>query len=132
MTARRSTWVMPEGMPMTSRVRRQVTLPWALRMRWVSSRSAASKSAITPSRSGRMVVMFAGVRPSMACAAWPTASVLSLCVLTATMEGSSTTMPRPGANTTVFAVPRSTAKSRAPKGRTLSSMTLLWVGPGVS
>ena len=106
-------------------VRRQVTLPWALRMRWLNRRSAASKSAITPSRRGRIVVMFAGVRPSMAWAACPTASVLSLCVLTATIDGSSTTIPRPGANTTVFAVPKSTAKSRAPNGRTLSSMTLL-------
>ena len=57
MTARRSTCVMPDGMPMTTRVRRQVYGPCALRMKLVSIRSAASKSAITPSRIGRIVVM---------------------------------------------------------------------------
>jgi hypothetical protein len=90
-------------------------------MKLVSIRSAASKSAITPSRIGRIVVIEAGVLPSIAWASWPTASVLSLAVLTATIEGSSTTMPRPGANTMVFAVPRSMARSRAPKASMLSS-----------
>ena len=102
---------------MTRRVRRHGVPPWALRIRQVSSRSAASKSAMTPSRSGRIVVMFSGVRPSIACAAWPTASVLSLRVLTATIDGSSTTMPRPAAKTTVLAVPRSMARSRDAEGQ---------------
>jgi hypothetical protein len=52
---------------------------------------------MTPSRIGRIVVMEGGVRPSIACASWPTASVLSVAVLMATIEGSSSTMPRPGA-----------------------------------
>ena len=116
-TARRSTWVMPDGIPITTRVRRQEYGPCALRMKLVSMRSAASKSAMTPSRIGRIVVMEVGVRPSIARAAWPTASVFSFVVLIATIDGSSTTMPRPAAKTMVLAVPRSMARSRAPKGR---------------
>ena len=51
---------------MTTRVRRHEYGPCALRMKLVSMRSAASKSAITPSRIGRIVVIEAGVRPSIA------------------------------------------------------------------
>ena len=63
MTARRSTCVMPDGMPMTTRVRRHEYEPCALRMKLVSIRSAASKSAITPSRIGRIVVIDARRAP---------------------------------------------------------------------
>src|ERR1043165_4204164 len=74
-------------------------------------RSAASKSAMTPSRIGLMAVMLPGVRPSISFASLPTASICALTVLNATMEGSLRTMPRPRANTQVLAVPRSIARS---------------------
>src|SRR5262245_33560512 len=66
---------------------------------------------MTPSRIGLMAVMVPGVRPTMAFASVPTASILSFTRLTATMEGSLSTMPWPRANTQVFAVPRSMARS---------------------
>ena len=89
-----------------------------------------SKSAMTPSFMGRIATMFPGVRPSISLAALPTASTLLVILLTATMEGSRTTMPRPSANTRVFAVPRSIARSdekiekkeRRAKGRFLSGV----------
>ena len=55
--------------------------------------------------------MLPGVRPSMSLASEPTASTRLVTVLTATIEGSRTTIPLPRANTSVFAVPRSTARS---------------------
>jgi len=66
MTARRSTWVMPDGTPITTRVRRHDVVPCACLMKLASMRSAASKSAITPSRIGRIVAMLPGARPSIA------------------------------------------------------------------
>ena len=63
--------------------------------------SVAVKSAITPSLSGRMAVMWPGVRPTMALAAAPTASMVLPRPLPssriATTEGSSSTMPLPRA-----------------------------------
>src|SRR5215207_11057591 len=70
-----------------------------------------SKSAITPSFNGRMAWMWAGVRPTIRFASVPTASGLLSFVLTATTDGSLSTMPLPRTYTTVFAVPRSTAMS---------------------
>src|SRR3954470_669334 len=110
-TARRSTAVISDGTPITSRGRRQADRPIALRTKCTSIFSAASKSAITPSRSGRTALMCPGVRPSISCASCPTASTVPLCVLNATMDGSLRTMPRPWAKTQVFAVPRSIAMS---------------------
>src|SRR5512145_1426730 len=55
--------------------------------------------------------MLPGVRPSISLALLPTASTLWVTLLMATIEGSETTMPRPRAKTSVFAVPRSIAKS---------------------
>ena len=110
-TARRSTCVISDGTPITSRGRRQAERPIALRTKWTSIFSAASKSAITPSRSGRTARMFGGVRPSISCASSPTASTSPLAVLKATIDGSLRTMPRPWANTQVLAVPRSMARS---------------------
>ena len=51
-TARRSTSVISAGTPTMTRGRTQELRGCALRMKSVSMRSAASKSAITPSRSG--------------------------------------------------------------------------------
>src|SRR5712692_91541 len=80
-------------------------------MKYLIIFSVTSKSAITPSFIGRMATMFPGVRPSISLAALPTASTLLEILLTATMDGSRTTMPRPSAKTSVFAVPRSMARS---------------------
>src|SRR5512141_1423185 len=66
---------------------------------------------MTPSFMGRMATMLPGVRPSMSLAALPTASTLFVILFTATMEDSRTTIPRPSAQTSVFAVPRSIARS---------------------
>src|SRR4051812_11191894 len=111
-TARRSTCVISDGTPITRRGRRHgAARPIALRTKCTSIFSAASKSAITPSRSGRTALMCPGVRPSISCASCPTASTVPLCVLNATMDGSLRTMPRPWAKTQVFAVPRSIAMS---------------------
>src|SRR5215475_12204449 len=55
--------------------------------------------------------MLPGVRPSISFALLPTASTLWVTLLIATIDGSETTMPRPRAKTSVFAVPRSIARS---------------------
>src|SRR3954447_17807742 len=71
-----------------------------------------SKSAMTPSFSGRMAWMWPGVRPIIRFASAPTASGRPSFTLIATTEGSFRTMPRPRTYTRVLAVPRSTAMSR--------------------
>ena len=53
----------------------------ARRMKSVSIRSAASKSAMTPSRSGLMATRSRGVRPIMSLALVPTASIRFCAVL---------------------------------------------------
>ena len=67
---------------------------------------------MTPSFSGRMAWMWAGVRPIIRLASRPTASGRPSLTLTATTDGSLSTMPRPRTYTRVLAVPRSTAMSR--------------------
>src|SRR5579864_6946306 len=69
--------------------------------------SVWSKSAITPLRSGLVATMSAGVRPSMRRASVPTARTWPVRLLTATTEGSLSTLPRPRTCTSVLAVPRS-------------------------
>src|SRR2546427_701686 len=66
---------------------------------------------MTPSFIGRMATMLPGVRPSISLASAPTASTRLVTVLTATIDGSRTMIPLPRAKTSVFAVPRSTARS---------------------
>src|SRR5580704_15965406 len=66
---------------------------------------------MTPSFMGRMATMLPGVRPSISLASFPTASTSPVVLLMATMDGSLTTMPLPLAKTSVFAVPRSMARS---------------------
>ena len=82
-------------------------------MKWRSICSVTSKSAITPWRSGRVAEICAGVRPIMRCASAPTATTSPVRSSIATTDGSESTMPRPCTWTTVLAVPRSTAMSRA-------------------
>src|SRR5579875_1113655 len=74
-------------------------------------RSVTLKSAITPSFNGRMATMLPGVRPSISLASRPTASISPFSLLMATMDGSLTMTPLPLAYTSVFAVPRSMARS---------------------
>ena len=111
-TARFSTSVMPLGMQIT--MRRLGVKSWRpgliIRIMPLIMSSAALKSAITPSFSGRMVLMFSCVFPCICCAARPMAITLPVLRSTATMLGSSTTtlslkMMR------VLAVPRSIAIS---------------------
>ena len=74
-----------------------------------------SKSAITPSFSGRTATMFDGVRPIIRLASMPTARISPVLVFVATTDGSLSTIPRPRTYTSVFAVPRSIAMSRPRK-----------------
>ena len=64
--------------------------------------------------------MWLGVRPIIRLASTPTASGRSSFTLTATTDGSSSTMPRPRTYTRVLAVPRSTAISRPSSEKLLS------------
>jgi hypothetical protein len=110
-TARFSTCVTSEGIPMMMRGRTKVLRLCALRMKCDSIFSVISKSAITPSFMGRIATMLPGVRPNISLASLPTASTRPEILFTATIEGSETTMPLDFANTSVLAVPRSIARS---------------------
>jgi hypothetical protein len=111
LTARFSTWVISEGTEMTMRGFTRKRLPCAFSMKYLIIFSVTSKSAMTPSFIGRIATMLPGVRPSISFASLPTASTLLLILLTATIDGSRTTMPLFFAYTSVFAVPRSIARS---------------------
>ena len=58
-----------------------------------------------------MATTLPGVRPNISLASRPTATTSPVDLLMATIEGSFTTMPLPCAKTSVFAVPRSIARS---------------------
>ena len=64
-------------------------------MKWRSISSVTSKSAMTPSFSGRMAEIVPGVRPSMRLASMPTAWTSPVRESIATTLGSDSTMPRP-------------------------------------
>ena len=113
--ARISTCVTPDGTPMTTRGRGEImpnALSWAFSMKCLIIFSTTSKSAITPSLSGRTAMMLAGVRPTIAFASEPTAMTSLVLLSMATTEGSLMTIPRPRTCTRVFAVPRSMPRSR--------------------
>ena len=93
-TARCSTPVMPDGTQMTMRGLTQ-RLRWTFWMKKRSIFSQISKSAITPSFSGRTAWMCPGVRPIMRLASRPTATGRPSRTLMATTEGSLSTMPWP-------------------------------------
>src|ERR1700722_5705744 len=80
-------------------------------MKYVSIFSVTLKSAITPSFMGLMATTLPGVRPSISFASFPTATTSPVFLLMATMLGSFTTIPLPLENTSVFAVPKSMARS---------------------
>ena len=104
----------PEGTQTTTRGCAQ-RFWWTFWMKWRSISSVTSKSAITPSFSGRIAEIVPGVRPSIRLASIPTAWTSPVRESIATTLGSDSTMPRPRTYTSVFAVPRSTAMSRPPK-----------------
>ncbi len=95
--ARRSTAVEPEGTQTITCGEAKVRRLCTLRMKCLIISSATSKSAITPSRSGRIAVMLPGVRPSIIFASSPTARTcfLPFTSAMATTDGSLSTMPRP-------------------------------------
>jgi hypothetical protein len=102
---------MPDGTQITMRGLEKRRW-WTLWMKKRSIFSQISKSAMTPSLSGRMASMWAGVRPIIRLASVPTARTRPSLTDTATTDGSFNTMPRPRTYTSVLAVPRSTAMSR--------------------
>ena len=64
-------------------------------MKCRSISSVTSKSAMTPSFSGRIAWIVPGVRPSIRLASMPTAWTSPVRESIATTEGSDSTMPRP-------------------------------------
>ena len=108
-TARRSTSVTPLGTQMTTRGRANHLRPQAWRIKLCSIAAVMSKSAMTPSFSGRTATMDPGARPMTALASCPTQRTRSssVRVSTATTLGSRMMMPRPFMYTRVLAVPRS-------------------------
>ena len=106
-TARRSTAVTPDGMQMMTRARANILPCMALRMNSCNKMVVVSKSAMTPSFSGRTATMEPGVRPMTSFASFPTYLARSVWVLTATTDGSRMIIPFPRTYTRVFAVPRS-------------------------
>ncbi len=95
-TARRSSSVMPEGTPTTTRgLMRKMRLAVTCFRKWRSIISVTSTSAMTPSFRGRMASMPSGVRPSIRLASRPMPMMRRLPFSTATTEGSFNTMPSP-------------------------------------
>ena len=95
--ARRSTAVDPEGTQMITRGLAKPRRLCTLRMKCLIISSATSKSAITPSRSGRIASMLPGVRPTICLASSPTARTClrPRLMVIATTDGSSSTIPLP-------------------------------------
>ena len=106
-TARRSTAVTREGMQIITLARANILPCIALRMNSCRRIVVVSKSAITPSFSGRTATIEPGVLPITSFASFPTYLARSVWVLTATTDGSLMMMPFPRRYTSVFAVPRS-------------------------
>src|SRR5215213_428648 len=77
---------------------------------------------MTPSRSGLIAMMFAGVRPTIRFASAPIARTRFVRASIATTDGSLMTMPRSRTCTSVFAVPRSIPMSRENRPRIRSSI----------
>ena len=95
--ARRSTAVEPDGTHTIINGEAKPRRLCTLRMKCLIISSATSKSAITPSRNGRIAWILPGVRPNICLASSPTANTCFLprTSAIATTEGSSSTIPRP-------------------------------------
>ena len=98
---------------MTFGFTRKTCLSMMVLRKYRSIFSVTSKSAMTPSLSGRTARMPSGVRPSMRLASSPMPLILPVAFSMATTDGSLRTMPSPFTYTSVLAVPRSTAISFA-------------------
>ena len=111
-TARISTSVLPEGIHTTIRKEGEKNLLFTLAILIIPRNicSAALKSAITPSRNGRIVLILSWVLPCICLAFSPMAITFSVFRSMATMEGSLTTILSLQI-IMVFAVPKSTAIS---------------------
>ena len=106
---RRSTGVAPLGTHTRALGRSGLPRLRARRRNACSMAAVASRSAMTPSRSGWITWMSCGSLSASASAASPTAATLPTAVSMAIAVGSSSTMPRPATQTSVFTVPRSIA-----------------------
>ena len=106
---RRSTGVAPLGTQTSALGRSGLASRRVLRKNACSSAAAASRSAMTPSRSGWITWMSCGSLSASASAASPIAATLPTAVSMAMAVGSSSTMPRPATQTRVLTVPRSMA-----------------------
>ena len=129
-TARSSTSVDPEGTPITMRSEGEKNrLPVCTI--FISPRiicSHAVKSAITPSRSGRIVRMLSLVFSYIILALSPTAIILSVRRSRATTDGSSTTILS-SLIMIVLAVPRSIAISWINEKNPIISLIHNWLSP---
>ena len=99
------------------------TRSWTLSTKYLIICSVTSKSLMTPSRSGRIAMMLAGVRPTIRFASAPIARTRFVLASIATTDGSLITIPRSRTWTRVLAVPRSIPMSREKRPRKRSSMT---------
>ena len=110
--ARRSTKVDLQGTQTITFGLAKKRLTFTLLIKCLSIFWVTSKSAITPSLSGRIAVILSGVRPSICLASKPTAATVGFWVRllrSATTVGSLRTTPLPGVKINVLAVPRSMA-----------------------
>ena len=121
---RRSTGVAPLGTHTRALGRSGLPRLRARRRKACSMAAVASRSAMTPSRSGWITWMSCGSLSASASAASPTAATLPTAVSMAIAVGSSSTMPRPATQTSVFTVPRSIAT--LPRKRILLPFCLTW------
>ena len=93
-TARFSTPVTPDGTHTTTRgCANRCWCTFMMKCRSICS--VTSKSAITPSLSGRIALIVPGVRPSIRFASSPTACTSPVRWSIATTDGSESTIPRP-------------------------------------
>ncbi|MPN16181.1 hypothetical protein SDC9_163519 [bioreactor metagenome] len=107
ITERFSTSVTPLGTHTMTRGLKNMWRPDTFLIKWLSMRSVISKLDMTPSLSGLMAAIEPGVRPSMARASVPMASMRPVRRSTATTDGSRSTMPLPFTYTRTLDVPRS-------------------------
>ncbi len=122
-TARFSTSVTPDGMPSSIRgLGMRPIRSCTLFTKYLIICSVTSKSLMTPSRSGRIAMIEAGVRPTMRFASAPIARTRFVFASIATTDGSEMTIPRSRTWTSVLAVPRSMPMSREKRPRRRSSM----------
>ena len=114
-TARSSTEVVPAGTQTNAKgLEEKKPVPSALLKKYFIIAIVVSKSAIYPSRNGRIATILPGVRPIMLLASLPTAKTLFFTSFwIATTDGSRMTIPLPLTKTKLLAVPKSIAISFA-------------------